>query len=148
MSESLLTWQHAPFNIAWQTYKVLSPDLQELHPRLITLLDALDAHVAGRLFVHRTWSGGGGGGQHPLGTAFDGRIIGHSVLAQFIEITRFPWGGVGLYGPDVWHNPGFHVDVREVPGDRQARWACRMRAGVRVYEGLTEEYLRGIANGA
>jgi len=72
-----------------------------------------------------------------------------SILEQFIEITRFPWGGVGLYGSDVWRNPGFHVDVRETKDNRQARWACRMLAGVRTYDALTDQYIRRqIADGA
>jgi hypothetical protein len=138
----MLSWDKAPHDVRWAAYRERSPDVPVLSARLKALLDALDDHVGGKLYVHRTYDGGGTSGQHPLGRAFDGRVEGMDLLAQFITITRFPWGGLGLYGPDVWNNPGFHVDVREqLP---QARWCCVLREGRRSYEALTPAHLRAV----
>ena len=137
-----LTWENAPHDVAWSTYRERSPDVPKLSRRLVALVDALDEHVRGKLVVHRTWDGAGTTGQHPQGTALDGHIEGVDILNQFLIVSRFPWGGLGLYGPDVWHHPGFHVDVRDALP--QARWACRLRNGKREYVPLVAAYLRSL----
>lgn len=137
-------WQEAPFfGLKWGEYRRESEDMKMLSPRLLELLDHLDEFVGGRLVVNRTYTESTQHGFHPRGMAFDGRIEGMDLLDQFINITRFPWGGIGLYGEDVWNTAGFHVDVRE--RRPQSRWACvRGEGGERRYVALTRHQFRGL----
>jgi uncharacterized protein YcbK (DUF882 family) len=50
--------------------------------------------------------------QHYLGNAVDFHIKGLSPLEQFLIALKFGFKGYGIYGKDVWNNPGLHLDVR------------------------------------
>jgi hypothetical protein len=60
----------------------------------------------------------------------------------FVE-RQYLFTGIGIYGPDVWHNPGLHIDLR----DRPARWAFKKKdQDERVMVALDKRYVSYLLN--
>lgn len=111
-----------PFNIPWEEYRSKPDNLKYVTSKLIYMLDDMDSYVSGKLVVHCVVDADRpSSNYHARGMAADLHIDGLSVLDQFIVAGRFPFTGIGVYGNDVWHNPGLHVDVRRAKIG--ARWA-------------------------
>ncbi len=118
-----------------------------MNQELILRLEALREFVGRPVIIHEAFatSGHAPNSQHYLGNAVDLHIEGFSLIEMYLAAERFNFTGVGLYGPDVWRNPGLHLDVRPLAkGQPGARWGCRMVEGKRVYGPLDEGFIRQI----
>jgi len=132
------------FNKKYRDYK---PDIimDLVDPKLIELLDEFDAMVRGKLYIHRMYDENAGHrSQHRAGRAADVHVQGMHVLDQWTLAERLPWGGLGVYGPDVWRHPGLHLDVR--PGIVGARWGYRKspKTERKIYVGLGASFIKWI----
>lgn len=119
-----------PFNIPWRELKTKNHYLVHVNPRLIEALNTLDWFSGFRVVCHMLYDESRPlTNMHRRGLAADIHINGFNVLDQYLWVQRFNlFGGVGIYGPDVWRNPGVHVDLRDAGLDaRGARWAFRAK---------------------
>ena len=132
-----------PFNIPWEEYRVTDGNLKGISNKLIRLLDDLDIYVGGKVVAHCLLDNRSSSNYHTRGMACDLHIEGLHPLEQFIVAGRFPFTGIGVYGNDVWNNPGLHVDVREV-SKAGARWALTVDSKGLRYVPLDLEYIRRV----
>lgn len=130
--------------IDWSKIRWFSPeenwgDIFKIHPQLVELLDRMREYAGRPIIIHEAYatSGHSPNSYHYLGMAADCHIKGLNVIDQYLIAERFPWGGIGVYGRDVWNRPGLHVDVR--PG--HARWGCMKVEGKRKYVPLNAEFI-------
>ena len=130
----------------WKQIKHFRPnenwgDPERMSFELLKRLDALREFCSHRIIIHRGYAVNGHtkNSQHYLGRAADLRIVGVSLINQYLLAERFNFGGLGVY-PE-WSNPGLHCDVRHKDHEEaQDRWV-RIRGQYRV---LTEAILRKI----
>lgn len=121
-----------------------------INPHLVSRLEALREFVGKPIIIHEAFVPDSSrnhapGSQHYLGNAADLHIEGLSLIEMYLVAERFNFTGVGLYGPDVWRNPGLHLDVRPLAeGQPGARWGCKMVEGKRVYVPLDENFIKHI----
>ncbi len=115
-------------------------------PAFIEKLGVLDDFSGGQFWIHRlTDPNATKNSQHRKGLAADGHIKGLSVLDMWVMIERFNFSGVGLYGPEVWNNPGFHIDDRrKYPGARWGQWKNPTNQR-REYTALNGEFIGHLA---
>ena len=132
-----------PFNIPWEEYRTKPGNLKGISSKLVHLLDDLDIYVDGKVVAHCLLDDRASSNYHTRGMACDLHIEGLHPLEQFIVARRFPFTGIGVYGDDVWYNPGLHVDVREV-SKAGARWARIKDGDTLRYVPLDLEYIRRI----
>lgn len=87
-----------------------------------------------------------GGSQHNLGLAVDIVVPAFSgtILDLFIEATRFPFKGIGIYRDWHWAGKkigGLHLDARNE--SKGAHWFCyKNPAGIQEYIALNYENLK------
>ena len=114
--------------------------IQSVDSTLISRLSSFDIFAEGHLVIHRLLDPSAGDtSQHRLGFAADCHIEGLSVLDQYLMAERFNFGGVGVYGRDVWtRTPGLHLDTR--PDFPCKKWGCRIVNGKRAYVALDREF--------
>jgi len=113
-----------PFNERWSVIREKPEVLQPVILRLINALDELDSLLEGALVIHCLYDADRQNGSYHLrGMAADVHIQGLHPIDQFLYVERQQlFTGIGIYGSDVWHNPGLHVDLRD---GRAARWAFK-----------------------
>lgn len=95
---------------------------------LVFTLDNLRHYVGRPIHVHCGWEWRETG-WHPHGVAADIHIENMHIIDQFVAASRFDeFNGIGVYGKDVWANPGLHLDTRPRIHrfDVEARWGCRL----------------------
>ncbi len=133
-------------NLPWQEFKRKGLVLPGTDPGFIQKLDALDDYSGGKFWIHRlTDPNARKRSQHRNGKAGDGHILNMSLLDMWVMIERFGFKGVGLYGPDVWNNPGFHVDDRNKNiGAKWGQWK-NPQTGRREYTALNEGFIQHLA---
>jgi len=140
-----------PYMIAedWKRVRHFTPDeawgdRRRVHRNLVFLLDAFRAFIGRPVVIHNAYAQNGHTDEsyHYRGMAVDLHVEGLSVFDQFIEATRFEFGGIGVY--PFWNNPGLHLDIRPRSGAfaPEARW-MRTKAG--VYVPLTWQNLKEAA---
>lgn len=114
-----------PFNIPWRELKEKSHYLVYVDRELIYRLDRMDLYTGFKVVCHCLYDEDRDPtNYHYRGKAADLHIDGMHPLEQllFAEKLNF-FGGIGVYGCDVWRHPGLHVDIRE--REVGARWAFR-----------------------
>lgn len=116
-----------PFNIPWRELKDKNHYLVHVHPELIQALNDLDFWCGFNVVCHMLYDEDRAlTNTHRRGIAADLHIVGQHPLDMFLFVQRLnTFTGIGIYGPDVWHNPGLHVDLRQA--DKGARWAYRAK---------------------
>lgn len=128
-------------------------DPNKMDPVLMFTLDEFRHFVNKPIVVHCGWeaSGHSENSLHYQGKAVDIHVEGMHVLDQYLAAERFDsFNGIGIYGPDVWKNPGLHLDTRplikKIAAD--SRWACRMLGSLgenarstRTYVPLDKDYI-------
>ena len=114
-----------PFNIPWRELKEKNHLMVYVHRDLIRALNDMDFYTGFKVVCHCLYDGDRKPtNYHYRGMAADLHIAGVHPLEQWMFAEKLNlFGGIGIYGPDVWNNPGLHVDIR----NRQvgARWAFR-----------------------
>lgn len=133
------------FNVQWD--KITPGHLKGVNVELISKLSALNIRSGGRLFIHRLYDPSASSrSQHFHGTAADVHIEGLSVIDQYLMAERINFGGVGVYGKDVWtRTPGLHVDVRsDFP---TAKWGCKLTNGRKDYVALDQGFFIHLLKG-
>lgn len=131
----------------WSKVKFFKPEEfnepDKMDPMIVYSLDRL-REIVGRPIIINKDEGTyrpGDKGQHGLGKAVDGFILGLSLIDQFLisEKTRL-FSGLGLY--PYWNRPGLHWDVRDLqPHEPAARWG-RNAAG--IYVKLDAKFIKSI----
>ena len=135
----------SPLTADWSKVKHFKPEEflfpEKMNPLLIYSLDRL-RDIAGRPIIINKEEGTfreGDPGQHGLGNAADGFILGLSLIDQFLISEKLRlFSGLGLY--PYWNRPGLHWDVRPLqPHEAGARWG-RNAAG--IYTSLNAKFIR------
>ena len=135
-----------PFNERWSVVREKPEMLQPVMLRLINALDELDGLLDGGLLIHCLYDADReSGNYHKRGMACDCHIQGWHPLDQFLFVERQQlFAGIGIYGCDIWNNPGLHVDMRD---GRAARWAFKAGdSGGRVQVALDKRYITYLLN--
>lgn len=116
-----------PFNIPWRELKERNAYLVHVHPDLIHCLNRMDLYTGFQVVCHCLYDEDRDlTNYHRQGLAADLHIEKMHPLEQLLFAEKLNlFGGIGVYGPDVWRHPGLHVDIR----DREvgARWAFKAR---------------------
>lgn len=134
-----------PFNIPWRELKDKNHYLVHVHRDLIHALNELDFWSGFSVVCHILYDDERAPtNMHRQGKAADLHLEGVHPLDQFLFVQRLNiFTGIGLYGPDVWRNPGLHLDIRDA--DKGARWAfkrTRFADGSREQVPLNKEYIK------
>jgi len=110
-----------------------------VHAQLVFAMQELRDLANAPIVIHCAFdtTGHSSKGYHPKGMAVDFHIVGMDVVDQFLLAEKIGlFGGIGLYGPGEWNNPGLHCDI----GKKGRRW-CRVNGR---YMTLTSSFFRGI----
>jgi hypothetical protein len=117
-------------HIDWSTvegFKATEPwgDPDRMDPALIRELVLFRKFLGRSVVIHCGTQGNHvEGSAHYRGLAVDLHVPGMSALDAFFAAARFGFHGIGVY-PD-WHNPGIHVDRRDLAtGEPRAFWMQR-----------------------
>lgn len=129
--------------IDWDKIKYFSPNenwgnINKISIELLDKLEKMREYAKVPFIIHCAYAINGHADKsyHYLGMAVDGHFKGMSVISQFLIADRF-FNGIGMYGLDVWNNPGIHVDIRPYT----ARWCNTTMEGKKEYLPITEDYL-------
>lgn len=139
--------------IDWSIIQHFSPhenwgDIEQVNPILIKQLDDMRKYANHPFILHEVYSSTGHtkNSYHYYGAAADGHFIESfkntnplDLIDQyFLAVKIFGNSAIGLYGRDIWNNPGIHVDIRPYI----ARWACtKMNSGKEEYLPLNRKYI-------
>ena len=135
-----------PVNERWESFSEKEENTIHVQKRLMNALDKLDTLLEGSLVIHCIYDEDRDENNfHRQGLACDCHINGWHPLDMFFFIERqYLFTGIGVYGPDVWNNPGLHLDLRDRPG----RWAFKRKDGDegRVMVALDKRYISYLLN--
>ena len=98
-------------------------DSKKVDENLVILVDKFATFMKKRYkgsmcIIHVAYEERATDSQHPLGKAVDLHFVGVPLLDQFLEATRFPFKGIGVY--PFWKKPGLHLDIRDA--ELAAHW--------------------------
>lgn len=112
-------------------------DISKIQDDLIYRLDKMREYAGRPFIIHCAYelTGHSKNSYHKLGMAVDGHFKDINLIDQFLIADKF-FGdaGIGIYGRDVWNNPGLHLDIRPYI----ARWAYKKGA----YISISNEYFQ------
>jgi hypothetical protein len=134
-----------PVNEYWGSYSEKPENLKHIQKRLVNALDKLDELLRGTLVVHCLYDAARDAqNYHRQGLACDCHFEGWHPIDMFLFAERqYLFFGIGIYGPDVWHNPGLHLDLRDIPG----RWAFKTDGNDgRIQVPLSKKYINYLLN--
>lgn len=117
---------------------------KKVNPALIYLMDEFRKFINKPIIIHVAYEERpNSNSQHPLGNAVDFHVVGIHPLDVYLLAERFPFTGLGIYGKDVWNNPGLHADIRKsIP----ARWGCIKDKDKRKYVALDKIFIEKLLN--
>lgn len=115
-------------------------DPDKIDPNLIMRLEGMRIYAGKPFIIHCGYEleGHKDDSYHGYGKAVDGHFVGLNLIDQFLIATRFfGIGGIGMYGKDVWTNPGLHLDTRPYT----AHWCYTSMNGKAEYSLISFKYL-------